>query len=70
MKRIVISGRCFAGVKMAHPDAFSINIAGRDNYDFFPPLQYLVSTGFLEASSICYPYSLIGKVLCRPAIRR
>jgi len=43
MKRIEITGRCFAGVKMAHPDEFSISSTGRNNYDFFPPMQYLVS---------------------------
>jgi hypothetical protein len=70
MKRMVISGRCFAGVKMAHPDGFSISSTGSNNYVFFPPLRYLVSAGFVEASGNCYPYPLIGRVFCRPGIGR
>jgi len=60
MKRIVIIGGGFAGInlakKLADEDAFSVLIVDRNNYTFFPPLLYQVATGFLEASSICYPY--------------
>jgi NADH dehydrogenase len=60
MKRIVIIGGGFAGINLANnlanTDEFSVIIVDRNNYNFFPPLLYQVSTGFLEASSICYPF--------------
>jgi NADH dehydrogenase len=60
MKRIIIIGAGFAGInlakKLAAEDAFSVLIVDRNNYNFFPPLLYQVATGFLEASSICYPF--------------
>jgi len=60
MKRIVIIGGGFAGVNLAKNLAdkgqFSIVLVDRNNYNFFPPLLYQVSTAFLEASSICYPF--------------
>lgn len=60
MKKIVIIGGGFAGLNLAkqlknHPD-YSITIVDRNNYVFFPPLLYQVATGFLEASSISYPF--------------
>lgn len=60
MKKIVIIGGGFAGInlakKLAAEGAFSVLLVDRNNYTFFPPLLYQVATGFLEASSICYPY--------------
>jgi NADH dehydrogenase len=60
MKKIVIIGGGFAGINLANNLAntkeFSITLVDRNNYNFFPPLLYQVSTGFLEASSICYPF--------------
>ncbi|WP_259065828.1 NAD(P)/FAD-dependent oxidoreductase [Mucilaginibacter sp. X4EP1] len=60
MKRVVIIGGGFAGINLAKNlaanDGFSIIVVDRNNYNFFPPLLYQVSTAFLEASSICYPY--------------
>src|SRR4051812_43451888 len=59
-KNVVIIGGGFAGINLAKslsksPD-FHITIVDRNNYNFFPPLIYQVSTGFLEASSISYPF--------------
>jgi hypothetical protein len=70
MKLIIIGDRRFAGVKMAHPDEFSISSTGWNNHVFFPSLQYLMSAEIVGASGTCYPYSLIGRVFCRPGVRR
>ncbi len=59
-KKVVIIGGGFAGINLAKTlskqTRFDIVIADRNNYHFFPPLIYQVSTGFLEASSISYPF--------------
>src|ERR1700712_4398940 len=59
-KRLVIVGGRFAGVNLAlglkrHPQ-FQITFVDKNNYNFFPPLIYQVATGFLETSSISYPF--------------
>jgi NADH dehydrogenase len=59
-KHIVIVGGGFAGINLAqklynHPD-FKITVVDQNNYNFFPPLLYQVATGFLETSSISFPY--------------
>ena len=60
MKRIVIIGGGFAGVNLANSlsnnTAFRVTLVDRNNYNFFPPLLYQVSTAFLETSSISYPF--------------
>jgi NADH dehydrogenase len=65
MKRIIIIGGGFGGINLANnlanTDEFSILVVDRNNYNFFPPLLYQVSTGFLEASSICYPFRKLFK---------
>ncbi len=59
-KKLVIIGGGFAGINLAlqlknNPD-FSIVVVDKNNYNFFPPLIYQVATGFLETSSISYPF--------------
>ena len=59
-KKILIIGGGFAGINLAKHltkhDEFSITLADKNNYNFFPPLLYQVATGFLEASNISYPF--------------
>lgn len=59
-KRIVIIGGGFAGLNfakaLANNDAFELTLVDKLNYNFFPPLLYQVATGFLEISSISYPF--------------
>ena len=60
MKKLVIIGGGFAGVNLARalrktPDV-DITLVDKNNYNFFPPLLYLVATGFLEPSNISYPF--------------
>lgn len=59
-QRIVIVGGGFAGLNLAGSLAknknFDITLVDKNNYNFFPPLIYQVSTGFLDPSSISYPF--------------
>lgn len=59
-KKIVIIGGGFAGINLAKTlgkhAGFSVSIVDKNNYNFFPPLIYQVATGFLEPSSISYPF--------------
>jgi len=59
-KRIVIVGGGFAGLnlakRMANHDQYQVIMVDRNNYHFFPPLLYQVSTAFIEASNISYPF--------------
>jgi len=58
--KIVIAGGGFGGInlakKLAKNKDFSIILVDRNNYHFFPPLLYQVSTSFIEASNISYPF--------------
>jgi len=58
--KIVIVGGGFAGVNLArslrNDKRFEITLVDKNNYNFFPPLIYQVATGFLEPSSISYPF--------------
>ena len=59
-KKLVIVGGGFAGVNLARnlescPE-YEIILVDKNNYNFFPPLLYQVATGFLEPSSISYPF--------------
>ncbi len=60
MKRIVIVGGGFAGLNLAKKLTgsrhFEVIVVDRNNYHFFPPLLYQVSTAFIEASNISYPF--------------
>ena len=59
-KHIVIIGGGFAGInlimKLGKRKEFEITLIDRNNYNFFPPLLYQVSTGFLEPANISYPF--------------
>lgn len=61
--QLVIVGGGFAGVnllkKLAGNTNYHITLIDRNNYNFFPPLIYQVATGFLEPSSISYPFRRI-----------
>ncbi|WP_082886647.1 NAD(P)/FAD-dependent oxidoreductase [Flavisolibacter tropicus] len=60
MKKVVIVGGGFAGVrlikKLSKDKRFHITLVDKNNYHFFPPLLYQVSTAFIEPSSISYPF--------------
>jgi NADH dehydrogenase len=59
-KKVVVVGGGFAGVNLikhlSKDERFSITLVDRNNYNFFPPLIYQVSAGFLEPSNISYPF--------------
>lgn len=59
-QKIVIVGGGFAGLnlakKLANHDQYQVVMVDRNNYHFFPPLLYQVSTAFIEASNISYPF--------------
>ncbi len=58
--KVVIVGGGFAGMNMAKKLAsrndISVVLVDKNNYHFFPPLLYQVSTSFIEASNISYPF--------------
>ena len=60
IKRLVVVGGGFAGInlvkKLSKDSRFSITLVDRNNYHFFPPLLYQVSTAFIEPSNISYPF--------------
>ena len=60
MKKVIIIGGGFAGLNLARRLAtnknFDITLVDKNNYHFFPPLLYQVSTAFIEPSNICYPF--------------
>jgi NADH dehydrogenase len=64
-KRVVIIGGGFAGVNLANAlsnsEDYEIILVDRNNYNFFPPLLYQVATGFLDTSSIAYPFRKLFK---------
>jgi len=59
-KHVVIVGGGFAGLELAKKlsgnQHFKVTVVDRNNYHFFPPLLYQVSTGFIEPSNISYPF--------------
>ena len=59
-KKIVVIGGGFAGVNFAQNVAknknYQVTLVDRNNFNYFPPLLYQVSTSFLEPSSISYPF--------------
>ena len=58
--KIIVIGGGFAGLNfsksLSNNDKFEIVLVDKLNYNFFPPLLYQVATGFLETSSISYPF--------------
>lgn len=62
MKHLIIIGGGFAGnnvIKYIDPEKYRVTLVDKNNYTFFPPLLYQVATGFLEPSSISYPFRKI-----------
>lgn len=61
--RIVVVGGGFAGLefvkRIGDNDRFQVTLVDVNNYNFFPPLIYQVSTGFMEPSAISYPFRKI-----------
>jgi NADH:ubiquinone reductase (H+-translocating) len=59
-KKIIIVGGGFAGLTLAkrltNDRHFEVTVVDKNNYHFFPPLLYQVSTAFIEPSNISYPY--------------
>lgn len=59
-KHIVLIGGGFAGLnflrRMAGHKDYHITLIDKNNYNYFTPLLYQVATGFLEPSSISYPF--------------
>ena len=59
-KHIVVIGGGFAGVnlvkKLGKSSEYRVTLVDKNNYNFFPPLLYQVSTGFLDPSSITFPF--------------
>lgn len=59
-KHIVIVGGGFAGIYMAkalgNKKGIKVTLVDKNNYNFFPPLLYQVSTGMLDISSISIPF--------------
>ncbi len=57
---IIVIGGGFAGLnlckKLALKKGIKVTLVDRNNYHFFPPLLYQVSTSFIEASNISYPF--------------
>jgi len=66
MKRVIIVGGGFAGLNLAkhlaNNRSFDITLVDRNNYHFFPPLLYQVSTAFIEPSNIAYPFRKMMQV--------
>ena len=71
MKRIIVIGGGFAGVNLIQHlkacDDVTVTLVDRNNYNFFPPLLYQVATGYLEASSISFPFRKLFRH--RPEVR-
>lgn len=62
-KNIVVVGGGFAGLELvknlSKSTSYQIVLVDSNNYNFFPPLIYQVSTGFMEPSAISYPFRKI-----------
>jgi NADH dehydrogenase len=58
--KVVVIGGGFAGInfakKLSGNKDIDVTIVDRNNYNFFPPLLYQVSTAFIEPSNISYPF--------------
>ncbi len=62
-KTVIIVGGGFAGLefvrKLGNSEKYNIILVDANNYNFFPPLIYQVSTGLMEPSAISYPFRKI-----------
>ncbi|MDC1162085.1 NAD(P)/FAD-dependent oxidoreductase [Tenacibaculum sp.] len=62
-KKIVVIGGGFAGLelvkRLGNSIEYQVILVDSNNYNFFPPLIYQVSTGFMEPSAISYPFRKI-----------
>jgi NADH dehydrogenase len=60
---IVIVGGGFAGLELINKldkvNQYNLILVDTNNYNFFPPLIYQVSAGFMEPSAISYPFRKI-----------
>lgn len=60
VKNMVVIGGGFAGLNLVNQltnnEDYQITLVDKNNYSFFPPLLYQVSTGFLDPSNISYPF--------------
>jgi len=58
--KVVIVGGGFAGINLAKKlvknNHMEIHLIDKNNYNFFPPLLYQVSTAFIETYNISYPF--------------
>lgn len=58
--KVVIVGGGFAGLnlakKLVKQNDIHVTLVDTNNYHFFPPLLYQVSTAFIEPSNISYPF--------------
>jgi NADH:ubiquinone reductase (H+-translocating) len=58
--KVVIVGGGFAGMNLAKKlvcrKDLQVTLVDKNNYHFFPPLVYQVSTAFIEPSNISYPF--------------
>jgi NADH dehydrogenase len=59
-KQIVVIGGGFAGLnfiqQIVKNKDYHVTLVDKNNYNYFTPLLYQVATGFLEPSSISYPF--------------
>jgi len=66
-KKMVVVGGGFAGLELVkqlgNSESYQITLVDSNNYNFFPPLIYQVSTGFMEPSAISYPFRKILRKL-------
>ena len=62
-RTIVVVGGGFAGLevikRMGNSATYKLILVDTNNYNFFPPLLYQVSAGFMEPSAISYPFRKI-----------
>ncbi|WP_318345721.1 NAD(P)/FAD-dependent oxidoreductase [Flagellimonas baculiformis] len=58
-KKVIVVGGGFAGLELikglGNSKKYEVTLVDVNNYNFFPPLIYQVSTGFMEPSAISYP---------------
>ena len=72
-KKIVVVGGGFAGLelvkRLGNATDYQVVVVDSNNYNFFPPLIYQVSTGFMEPSAINYQFRKILRKFKNAGIR-